>query len=208
MVLERIVSLKIKIDYFEHSGSMQIPFSQDEKIMTFQEPEKLLENQNPAVSVVDIEKCKLEKIRLDNENAKFVLKKQMLPITKWYLENLKDGSTIDVEVGDQIELIDLEQSFEVNSSYKGSTRNTVLEIGPKFVRLLTPDSLALLISENSKILGINKPLYKGEFSPIEQVMRLLHDETASKNANIQTLIRLLFVIALIALIAIVIIVLL
>lgn len=176
--------------------------------MTFQEPEKLLENQNPAVSVVDIEKCKLEKIRLDDENAKFVLKKQMLPITKWYLENLKDGSTIDVEVGDQIELIDLEQSFEVNSSYKGSTRNTVLEIGPKFVRLLTPDSLALLISENSKILGINKPLYKGEFSPIEQVMRLLHDETASKNANIQTLIRLLFVIALIALVAIVIIVLL
>lgn len=177
--------------------------------MTLQEPEKLSENQNSTVSV-DIEKCKLEKIRLDNENAQFVLKKQILPVTKWYLENLKDSSTIDVEVGNQIELIDLEQSFELDSSYKGSTRNTVLEIEPKFVKLRTPASSNLLISEGSKILGFNKPIYKGEFvsSPIEQVMRLLHDETANKNANIQTLIRLVVVITLIALIAIVIIVLL
>lgn len=175
--------------------------------MTPQELEQLSEEQKTKFSKVNIDECKGIKAHVESEHAAFVVRKQITPFTRWYLENLKDNSQINLEVGDQLELIDLEQSFSLSNEYKGTTRNTILEMGAKFIKLKTPDPHALLISEDAKIFAINKPLYKGEFNAAEEMMRLLQQETATKNENVKKLTQAVTWTLLIALIVIVIVVL-
>ena len=186
---------------------MRTPFWKEERIMTPQELDKLTEEQKSDTSTSDIEKCKQLKTKIENDGARFVVKKQVVPFTRWYLENLKDSSEIIIDIGDQIELIDLEQSFSRDNVYRGTTRNVVLELGANFIKLKTPDPHALLITEGVKVFTLNKPLYKNEFNPTEALMNLIREETKMKNENIKKLTSAAIVTTLIALIVIVIIVL-
>lgn len=175
--------------------------------MTPQELDKLTEEQKSDISTSDIDKCKQIKTKIENDDARFVVKKQVIPYTRWYLKNLKDSSEINIDIGDQIELIDLEQSFSRDNVYKGTTRNVVLELGANFIKLKTPDPHALLITEGVKVFSHNKPLYKNEFNATEELMNLIREETKMKNENTKKLTSAVVVTALIALIVIVIIVL-
>jgi hypothetical protein len=175
--------------------------------MTPQELDKLIEEQKSDTSTSGIEKCKQLKAKIENDDARFIVKKQIVPFTRWYLENLKDASEINIDIGDQIELIDLEQSFSHDNIYKGTTRNVVLELGANFIKLKTPDPHALLITEGVKVFTVNKPLYKNEFNATEELMNLIREETKMKNENTKKLTSAVITTALIALIVIVIIVL-
>lgn len=175
--------------------------------MTPQELDQLTKEQNSDISTSDIDKCKQIKTKIENDDARFVVKKQVVPCTRWYLENLKDSSEVNIDIGDQIELIDLEQSFSRDNAYKGTTRNVVLELGANFIKLKTPDPHALLITEGVKVFSHNKPLYKNEFNATEELMNLIREETKMKNENTQKLTSAIIWTALIALIVIVIIVL-
>ena len=177
--------------------------------MTPQELDKLTEEQKSDTSMSDIEKCKQIKTKIENDDARFIVKKQIVPCTRWYLENLKDSSEINIDIGDQIELIDLEQSFSRDNAYKGTTRNVVLELGANFIKVKTPDPHALLITEGVKVFSHNKPLYENEFNATEELMNYIREETKMKNENTKRLTSTIgwTVVALIALIVIVIIVL-
>ena len=175
--------------------------------MTPQELDKLTEEQKSDISTSDIDKCKQIKTKIENDDARFIVKKQVVPITRWYLENIKDSSEITLDIGDQIELIDLEQSFSRDNVYKGTTRNVVCELSANYIKLKTPDPHALLITEGVKVFAVNKPLYKNEFNATEALMNLIREETKMKNENTQKLTSAIVWTVLIALIVIVIIVL-
>ena len=59
-----------------------------EEIQKFEERQAA---QEKMISQFDEEKCKAEQKRLENENALYVLKKQIIPYTRWYFENIKDS---------------------------------------------------------------------------------------------------------------------
>lgn len=149
-------------------------------IMTPEEIEKFEERQaaqEKMVSQFDAEKCKAEQKRLENENALYVLKKEIIPYTRWYFENIKDSTIqIDLNIGDAIDHIELEQSFTFDNVYKGTIRSTVVEISPKYVKLATPEKFSYLITEGAKVFTIIKPIYEKEFDIQERMMDLLENQ--------------------------------
>lgn len=138
---------------------------------------KQQEEQEKILSKFDSEKCKLLKNHLEDENALYVLKKEIIPFTRWYFENIKD-STIQIElcIGDAIDHIELEQSFTFNNEYKGTIRSTVIEITPKYVKLMTPEQYGYLITEGCKVFTIIKPIYEKEFDIQERMVALMENQ--------------------------------
>lgn len=149
-------------------------------IMTPEEIKKFEERQaaqEKMVSQFDSEKCKAEQKRLENENALYILRKEIIPYTRWYFENIKDSTIqIDLCIGDAIDHIELEQSFTFDNVYKGTIRSTIVEISPKYVKLATPEKFSYLIAEGAKVFTIIKPLYEKEFDVQERMMLLLENQ--------------------------------
>jgi hypothetical protein len=137
--------------------------------------------QEKMLSQFDSEKCKAEQKRLENENALYVLKKEIIPFTRWYFENIKDSTIqIDLCVGDAIDHIELEQSFSFDNVYKGTIRSTIVEISPKYIKVATPEKFSYLITEGTKVFTIFKPLYEKEFDVQERMMALLEGQNSKK----------------------------
>lgn len=150
-----------------------------EEIKKFEE--KQLE-QEKALSEFDSEKCKAEQKRLENENALYILRKEIIPYTRWYFQNIKDSTIqIDLSIGDAIDHIELEQSFSFKNEYKGTIRSTVIEITPKYVKVMTPEQYGYLITEGCKAFTIIKPLYEKEFDVQERMIALMENQNANKS---------------------------
>jgi len=146
-------------------------------LMTPEELQKFQERQaeqEKMLSQFNREKCEIEQKRLENENALYILRKEIVPCTRWYFENIKDSTIqIDLCIGDAIEHIELEQSFTFKNEYKGTIRSTVVEINPKYVKLMTPDGFGYLITEGCKVFTIIKPIYEKEFDVQERMVALM-----------------------------------
>lgn len=145
-----------------------------EEIQKFEERQAA---QEKMISQFDEEKCKAEQKRLENENALYVLKKQIIPYTQWYFENIKDSTIlIDLAIGDAIDHIELEQSFSFTNEYKGTIRSTIVEISPKYIKVATPEKFNYLMTEGAKVMTIIKPLYEKEFDVQERLMAILEEK--------------------------------
>lgn len=148
--------------------------------MTPEEVKKFEERQvaqDKMLSQFDANKCIAIQKDLEDKYALYVLKKELVPFTRWYFENIKD-STIQIEInnGDSIEHIELEQSFSFTNEYKGTIRSTVTEISPKYIKLATPEKFSYLITEGAKVFTIVKPLYEKEFDVQERLMAILEEK--------------------------------
>lgn len=149
--------------------------------MTPEQLQQMSKEQEVILANINIEKCKDIKETIENEHAKYVLKKQIVPYTKWYLEDVQNvNNTIELCIGDQIEHVDLEQSFSIKNEYKGTIRSTVMEMGPKYIKISTPEPFNLLIGENHKIFAINKPLYEKEFDVNVAIIEMLQQQLDKK----------------------------
>ncbi len=136
--------------------------------MITDEIENSIKQQEDLYSKANVKLC--EQIKYENEEkyASFILRKEIIPYTKWFLEDLKDSAKkIELNVGDQILIIDLEQSFSIDNIFHGTTRNRIIELGSKAITVVTPNSYNLLIGEGYKVFAINKPLYENEFGQQE-----------------------------------------
>lgn len=150
-----------------------------EEIKKFEE--KQLE-QERALSEFDSEKCISLKNHLEETHALYVLRKEIIPFTRWYFENIKDSTIqIDLVIGDSIEHIELEQSFSFKNEYKGTIRSTIIEISPSYIKLMTPDRTNYLITEGCKAFTIIKPIYEKEFDVQERMIALMENQNAKKS---------------------------
>lgn len=149
-----------------------------EELQKFQERQA---EQEKMLSQFDSEKCISLKNHLEETHALYVLKKEIVPFTRWYFENIKDSTIqIDLCIGDAIEHIELEQSFTFKNEYKGTIRSTVVEVNPKYVKLMTPDGFGYLITEGCKVFTIIKPIYEKEFDVQERMVALMENQNANK----------------------------
>lgn len=105
----------------------------------------------------DIELCEKTKKSVEEQYAPFTLCKDILPVTRWYLLNEK-GYQIDICPGDSLDIVEIEQCFDLKNNYRGTIRSTVTDLGPKHIRLLTPEKFFYLMGEGNKVFGIYKPL--------------------------------------------------
>lgn len=118
--------------------------------------------QEQELQTANIEFCKGIKKSNEDNYAKYVLKKEIVPITRWYVENIETKNQINLDLGDRLEHIELEQSFDFKNNYVGTIRSIVVELGPKHIKLATPEKYFYLMGENNKIFEIYKPLSKFE----------------------------------------------
>jgi len=145
-----------------------------EEIQKFEERQAA---QEKMISQFDAEKCISIQKDLEEKYALYILKKELVPFTRWYFENIKD-STIQIDLcnGDSIEHIELEQSFSFTNEYKGTIRSTITEISPKYIKLATPEKFNYLMTEGAKVMTIIKPLYEKEFDVQERLMAILEEK--------------------------------
>lgn len=115
--------------------------------------------------------CKGIKQNTEDLYAKYTLKKEIIPITRWYLED-KDGNQINLCIGDQIEYIDLEQSFDFKNNYVGTIRGVIADLEPKYIKLATPIKYYYLMGEGNKVFEIYRPLIENsDFQQSSKVQR-------------------------------------
>lgn len=116
----------------------------------------------------NVELCKQIKITNERLYAKYTLKKDIVPVTRWYLVD-QENKQINIDVGDRIDYIDLEQSFDFKNNYLGTIRGIVADLEPKYLKLATPEKYYYLMGENNKIFGIYKPLDSSETNEIKNL---------------------------------------
>lgn len=138
--------------------------------------DKQIEQEKLSI-LFDEKKCKAHQKDLEEKYAKYILKKEVVPVTRWYFEDIKDSTIqIELKVGDAIQHIELEQSFSFDNVYKGSIQSTIVELSPKYVKVATPEKYYYLITEGAKVFSVFSPLYDKEFDVQERMMRLLEKQ--------------------------------
>ena len=146
-------------------------------------PEELILNTETQILTpitVDTEKCKRIKNHIEGEHAPYILSKDIVPVTRWFLKNIKTDIEYDLSIGDQLEYVDLEQSFDYKNNYKGSIRATIVDLEPKHLKVATPQKTFYLMGTGTKILGYHKPLHQMEIDPTLQLVSILKEQNSKK----------------------------
>lgn len=128
--------------------------------------------QEKELSSFDLELCTKTKKSVEDQYAPFTLCKDILPVTRWYLVN-KKGYQIDICLGDSLDIVEIEQCFDLKNNYRGTIRTIVADLGPKQIRLLTPEKNYYLMGEGNKIFGIYKPLTEPSHLSSAKSLKLL-----------------------------------
>lgn len=143
------------------------------------------ENQEKELISFNIELCEKVKKSTEDQFAEFILKKDIYPVTRWYIVD-KEDREINLDVGDRIDHIELAQCFNLKNKYLGTIRSIIVELGPKHIKLATPEKYYYLMGEGNKIFGIYKP-----FAPNSE------DDSKEKIQKITSIVILLFILILI-----------
>lgn len=108
-----------------------------------------------TIDKFNLETCKEIKKSTENEHAKYTLRKDTIPVTRWYLQD-KEGNEINLDIGDGLDVIELEQCFDLQNNYLGTIRATVAELEPKNIKLSTPGKFFYLIGVGHKVFDFHK----------------------------------------------------
>lgn len=94
-----------------------------------------------------------------HKEAKWVISKTDTEERAWILKNTETSEWTFINIGDTLEIITIEESFDIKANYKGSIKTTVVDLSNKeMIRVRLPNTKGHLICENDKVFSILKPL--------------------------------------------------
>lgn len=110
-----------------------------------------------AIVPFSMEKVIAEKKELEDVHGKYTLIKNVIPFY-WHVKN-KEGISEIIDIGDHVEYINIEYSFDKSGKYIGSIFGNVIGIDNQFITVSMETGgtvFKFLMSENSKMLNFTK----------------------------------------------------
>lgn len=99
-------------------------------------------------------------IDIRHNEAKWFITKLDNEERSWILKNSETEEWTFIEIGDILEIITIEESFnQVDASYQGSIKTTVVDLSNKdMVRVRLPNTKGHLLCEGDKVFSVGKTL--------------------------------------------------
>lgn len=124
--------------------------------------------QTEESKIYPMDKVIAEKKDLEDRYGMFELRKNLIPFY-WYTEQIKGdnkGKTSRVEVGDRVEYINIENSFDKDGNFIGSIFGYIVEIDNQHVNISIGTGklpFKFLMAEKSKFMGFEKSKKENKF---------------------------------------------
>ena len=93
------------------------------------------------------------------KEAKWVITKSDTEERAWILKNIETEEWTFISVGDTLEIITIEECFDIKANYKGSVKTTVVDLSNKdMIRVRLPNTNGHMLCENDIVFSVSKPL--------------------------------------------------